>query len=143
MHQSTDGCVVCANCLSLGLPKTYKLRKQDKGLIPMDSCPCPRPDVPKISKFFLTEHGSLLFGTAFCSECHICHIAINRSCTMAIIKLHASLCQLTFTRFIVRQCFREHCYLLADDFSRGGGCSMVRSRGWTSLIIVIILWVYF
>lgn len=143
MHQSTDGCLVCASRLSLGWfsLKTYQLRKQERELIPIDWSPCPSLDLSKTSKFVLTEHGSLLFGTAFCNGSRICHIAISRSCTIAIIELHASLCQLTFTRFTVRQCFREHCYLFADGSSRGGGSSMAQSKGWALLITVIILWV--
>lgn len=93
----------------------------------MDSCPCPYLHVFKISKFVSTDHGTLLFGTAFCNGRYIRYIAISSSCTLAVLELHASLRQRTFTHFIVRRCFREHCYLFAGDSSRGGGSSMAQS----------------
>lgn len=68
----------------------------------MDSCPCSCLHVSKISKFVLIDHGSLLFGNGR----HICYIVISSSCTLAVIRLHASLCQLSFTHFFSEAMFQ-------------------------------------
>lgn len=65
-----------------------------------------------ISKFMLIDHELLLVGTAFCNGSHICYIAISSSCTVAVIKSHASLCQLYFHTFRSEAMFQRALLLI-------------------------------
>lgn len=83
-------CYTCASLFSFVWLwiKPHPLRKQDSDFILTSYCQRRCLDEARISEFVSTEHGSLVFGTAFCRT------AISRICLIAIIKLHASLGQI-------------------------------------------------
>lgn len=94
--------VLCVCQLPLpGLEHTTSENRTE--LIHVDSFLRPCLHASKVSKFLLIDHGSLLFADGG----HSCHMAISSSCTIAVVKSHAPLCQRHI--FTMQRCFREHC----------------------------------